>query len=67
MSKEILTDELKPCPQCGALPEHIHLSCFGRMFYMYCGNCEAESDIFATKDEAVEDWNKGTARGSNRE
>ncbi len=55
------------CPQCGALPEDVEVCCFGKMFFVCCYICGAETDVYLTQDEAVEDWNRGTARGSNIE
>lgn len=45
-------NKLNPCPFCGAMAEHISVCRFGRMYYVYCSNCEAETDIYATRNEA---------------
>lgn len=51
-------EQLKKCPFCGGEAKALTRS-DGYEFteYVMCGNCEAESGWFKTKDEAIAAWN----------
>lgn len=53
-----MSDKLLPCPFCGGEAKALTRS-DGYEFteYVMCGNCEAESGWFKTKDEAITAWN----------
>lgn len=47
--------ELKPCPFCGS--SDVHIVGYGG-YWCVCSNCEAESALKNTQEEAIEVWNK---------
>ena len=52
-------EDLKPCPFCGGEAELVKAHFFGGDLYAgRCGNCAATSEFEATKEEAVDKWNR---------
>jgi len=62
-----MTDELKSCPFCGGEAEH-KMYLWGNhsetgepiwCYYIFCIRCDSMTDnIFRTKQEAIEAWNR---------
>lgn len=49
----------KYCRKCGAEQKHVHVSYIAGACYVYCDSCGAETGIYATRDKAIEAWNRG--------
>src|SRR5437016_1670246 len=55
---EVLPDEPLPCPFCGCVNVGTEtMFCQHRVF---CPNCSAVSGLYATRDFAIDGWNKRT-------
>lgn len=60
---------LKQCPYCGAEPfyQRYITSVKGTLattdFSVICLNCEVETPLYKTKEEAAEKWNRGEFDG----
>ena len=53
--------ELKPCPFCGGNAE---IKKYTR-FWVACDDCLTESAAYATKEEAIEAWNRRAEDGKD--
>lgn len=51
-----MSEELKPCPFCGENVWTIYAGC-GEDHSVVCENCEAESPIAKSAEDAVKEWN----------
>lgn len=51
-----MTETLKPCPFCGGKPDLGSYSS-SRTWIVVCSKCEAETQVYETKREAVKAWN----------
>ena len=56
-----MTDELKPCPFCGGTARmysgKINYYPYDHRFRVWCEKCNAMSNLFRTREEAVASWN----------
>lgn len=52
-------EQLKPCPFCGGEAILIKEKIITR-FYVECKKCSAMTNLFTTKEEAIEVWNRRT-------
>ena len=51
---EVVEEALKPCPFCGGEAEmESH-----NEYWAVCNDCEGSTDMYLTKQEAIEAWNK---------
>lgn len=51
--------KLKPCKKCGTIPTvawDYYGTGYDRVYYIVC-NCKRKPVLFATKEEAVQNWN----------
>ncbi len=73
MSSERLSEELLPCPFCGAKKagggsEHwTDESGVGHAEYgVSCGECWASTDVYPRQEEAIEAWNRRASAQENK-
>ena len=52
----------KYCRKCGAEQKHIHVKYTAAMYYVYCDRCNVKTDIYFTKEKAIEAWNCGKTK-----
>ena len=48
--------ELKPCPFCGGSPAIAAEGEFGQWPIVFCGNCNAQTDVELSESEAIAAW-----------
>lgn len=50
--------ELKPCPFCGGKADIYEPDVDIETHLVYCTKCQAETQLFAKREEAIEAWNR---------
>lgn len=58
-------NELKPCPFCGSTDIKVHGPYFieDRYVMVKCNDCNCNTAIYKTVDQAVEAWNRRVGNG----
>ena len=53
-----MMNKLKPCPFCGGNANTYHNPFTVAEHYVSCNNCNAKTDVYFKKKQAIEAWNR---------